>query len=164
MRLSTQDQTERFTMPILKTLDATSYNADTFLDADVVRVGEAYLRLSTFVQGSALLDVFQCDSGTYSAIRRASCKVLALPYDKTTPVRWSRKPGTKVWKRLAKDKTAPSNHETKTTKVKSYSGDAVRKGIASLRSTKGIAIRVDSERKTVDGTTTYVVALVRTAS
>jgi hypothetical protein len=151
-------------MPILKTLDATSYDAARFLDADVVRVGEAFHRLAMFVQADAMLDVFQCDSGTLQALKRASAKLCGIAYDRSTDVQWHRKPGTKVWKRLAKGKTAPTNHEVKTTKVKSYSGDAVRKGIATLRTSKHVAIRVDAERKTVDDTTTYVVALVRNAS
>lgn len=148
-------------MPIVKTLEASTYKAETFIDADVIRVGEAFSRLFGFTQGDAPLDVFACDGGTFAALRRAAARIVKQPQDKATTIRYSRKPGTKAWKRTRKGQTVPSNHETREATVRGWSGDAVRAAIETLRETHGIAIRRDAERKTIDGDEYLVVALVR---
>jgi hypothetical protein len=138
-------------------------NLDTFIDADVIRVGEAYAALFGFTNGDESSKTFGVDAGTYAALRRAACRIVGMPTDRTTDVHWYRKPGTKQWKRVSKTTRVGANDERKTTVVRSYSGDAVRKGIAMLRDDRGVSIRRDAERKTIDGDEYIIVALVRNA-
>ena len=150
-------------MPIKQTLDAASVNLLTFIDADLIRVGEAYARLASFFNGDATMDVFACDAGTYSAVRRAACRIVGSNRDKTntyTEVQRS-KNGKTTWKRLKRDETAKTNDVTRERSIKTYSADTVRDAIESLRNDHGVAIKRDATRKTIDGDEYLVVALVR---
>ncbi|MGH9928093.1 MAG: hypothetical protein ACREA9_02580 [Pyrinomonadaceae bacterium] len=147
---------------IVKTLDAAKLNLAAFIDADLIRTNEAFARLLSFYSdASRASDVFACDGGTYSALRRAAARIVGAERDKFTEVAWSRKAGEKAWKRVAKNATVPTNHEQKTTTVRSYSSDTVRESIATLRESHGVAIKRQAERTTIDGTEYLVVALVR---
>jgi hypothetical protein len=150
-------------MPIVKTLDSSTLDLNMFHDADVIRVGEAYARLVSFMSSDVSVDTFACDLGTYSAIRRAAARVVNAPRDKVlTYVSVKRTVnGKTVWKRLKRDQTAKSNDTTRETTVKTYTSDAVRESIATLRDSHGIAIKRQTERYTIDGVEYLVVALVR---
>jgi hypothetical protein len=150
-------------MPIYSTLDASSYNPLAFLDADMIRVGEAFARLNAFVAGSDALDVFKCDAGTYSAVRRASARIMRTERDKTTTFvqyKTTTPDGRKVWKRLKKGASAPKGAETRESTITSHSSDAIRKSIAALRDSHNVSIRREAQ---VSDDGVVVVALVRNA-
>lgn len=147
-------------MAILETLKAEDIDLALFIDADMIRVGEAYARLFGFVQGEDKIDGFTCDAGTYAAVRRAAARITNQPKDKSTTVRYVQraKNGKNVWKRMRKDEEPKTNDKTREAIVWSHSSDAVRAGIETLRESFGVAIKRQAQN-VEEGIN--VVALVR---
>ncbi len=150
-------------MAIVKTLDASSLDLSTFIDADLIRVGEAYARLVSFMEGESSVDTFACDAGTYGAIRRAAARIVGAPRDKSTSyvsVKRTRN-GKATWKRLKRDESPKASDETRETTVRSYSSDTVRASIETLRNDRGVSIKRQAGMTTIDNEEYLVVALVR---
>jgi hypothetical protein len=89
------------------------------------------------------------DAAGWSAVKRAAAKVAGVKPDRETTFVQYKAADSKTWQRLAKGRKVPAGAATRDATLRTYSGDALKRALTTLREFQGVSI--DGETRGTDG-------------